>query len=325
MTPPGRHAPTRWRCPRSASKRSRASSVRARVDPVWLHRVTGGNAFFVCEMLDITMATTDLPTTVRDAVLARTTGLDPAAWDLLNLLTCSPGAIPDHLLTALGVTLPASRALADAGLIRRSSRGVAFRHDLCRLAIRSVIPPGAEPRLHRRLIDAYEATSDVDPAVLTHHALGAGDVERIRRAPTTPVPRPHAPAHTPRPPSSSPIALDRGGPLDKANEAELLELLAWEFYLIDQPARCDHRLPPRDADPPRAGRVGGGEREPPLAGRLPVVQREPRTRRRPCRGGDVGARRRFRRCRTNSCNSVTRSPCRPTLRCRRAISTAPRR
>ena len=150
-----------------------------RVDPVWLHRVTGGNAFFVCEMLD--HHGDDLPTTVRDAVLARTTGLDPAAWDLLNLLTCSPGAIPDHLLPDLGVTLPASRALADAGLIRRSSRGVAFRHDLCRLAIRSVIPPGAEPRLHRRLIDAYEAASDVDSAVLTHHALGAGDVDRIRR------------------------------------------------------------------------------------------------------------------------------------------------
>ncbi len=105
----------------------------------------------------------DLPTNVRDAVLARTSGLDSAAWDLLNLLTCSPGAIPDHLLADLGVTLPASRVLTDAGLIRRSSRGVAFRHDLCRLAVRSVIPPGAESRLHRRLLDAYEATSQADP------------------------------------------------------------------------------------------------------------------------------------------------------------------
>ena len=204
-----------------------------RVDPVWLHRVTGGNAFFVCEMLDITIGD-DLPTTVRDAVLARTTGLDPAAWDLLNLLTCSPGAIPDHLLTALGVTLPALRALADAGLIRRSSRGVAFRHDLCRLAIRSVIPPGAEPRLHRRLIDAYEAASDVDSAVLTHHALGAGDVDRIRRcASDAGAAAARSGAHT-QAAEFFTIALEQGGPLDQANEAELLELLAWEFYLIDR-------------------------------------------------------------------------------------------
>ena len=97
------------------------------VDPVWLHRVTGGNAFFVCEMLEHQHASdTDLPTTVRDAVLARTSDLDPAAWDALNLLTCSPGAVPDRLLTDLGVTLPALRALSDAGLTRRSCtrRGV---------------------------------------------------------------------------------------------------------------------------------------------------------------------------------------------------------
>ena len=96
-------------------------------------------------------------------MLARTSDLDAAAWDALNLLTCSPGAVPDRLLADLGVTLPALRALSDAGLIRRSPRGVAFRHDLCRMAIGSVIPPGAEAGLHRRLLDAYEATSHVDP------------------------------------------------------------------------------------------------------------------------------------------------------------------
>lgn len=202
------------------------------IDPVWLHRVTGGNAFFVSEMLE--HHGDDLPTTVRDAVLARTCDLDSAAWDLLNLLTCSPGAIPDHLLADLGVTLPASRALADAGLISRSSRGVTFRHDLCRLAIRSVIPPGAEPRLHRRLIDAYEATSHVDSAVLTHHALGAGDVDRIRRcARDAGNAAARSGAHT-QATEFFTIALERGGPLDKEEEAELLELLAWEFYLTDR-------------------------------------------------------------------------------------------
>ncbi|HET7667013.1 MAG TPA: AAA family ATPase, partial [Mycobacterium sp.] len=202
------------------------------VDAAWLHSVTGGNAFFVCEMLD--HHGEDLPTTVRDAVLARTAGLDPAAWDLLNLLTCSPGVIPDYLLADLGVTLPASRALAEAGLIRRSSRGVAFRHDLCRLAIRSVIPPGAEPRLHRRLIDAYESTGHVDPAVLTHHALGASDIDRIRRyASEAGVAAARSGAHT-QSTEFFTVALDQGGTLDQQNEAELLEQLAWEFYLTDR-------------------------------------------------------------------------------------------
>ena len=49
-----------------------------------------------------------------------------------------------------------------------------------------------------------------------------------------PVPRPHASgAHT-QATEFFTVALERGGPLDKANEAELLELLAWEFYLIDR-------------------------------------------------------------------------------------------
>jgi DNA-binding CsgD family transcriptional regulator len=202
------------------------------VDPTWLHEVTAGNAFFVCEMLD--HDGDDLPTTVRDAVLARTSGLDSAAWDLLHLLTCSPGAIPDHLLVDLGVTLPASRALTAAGLIHRSSRGVAFRHDLCRLAIRSVIPPGAEPRLHRRLMEAYEATAHADPAVLTHHALGANDLETLRRAALdagTAAAR--SGAHT-QAAEFFTIALDSGSASTPRQEAELLELLAGEFYLIDR-------------------------------------------------------------------------------------------
>lgn len=202
------------------------------VDAQWLHGVTGGNPFFVCEMLD--HAGSDLPTSVRDAVLARTSGLDPAAWDLLNLLTCSPGAIPDHLLAALGVTLPALRALTEAGLIARRARGVSFRHDLCRLAVASVIPAGAEPTLHRRLIEAYQAAGDADPAVLTHHAVGAGDVERIRRcAYDGGVEAARSGAHT-QAAELFTLALQKGGRFDARDEAELLELLAWEFYLIDR-------------------------------------------------------------------------------------------
>ncbi|WP_239476796.1 helix-turn-helix transcriptional regulator [Nocardia arizonensis] len=201
------------------------------VDPARLHRVTGGNAFFVCEMLD--HRTDDLPTTVRDAILARTAGLDTAAWDLLHLLTCAPGAIADHLLTDLGITLPALRALDGAKLIKRDARGVAFRHDLCRLAVTSVIPPGAEPGLHRRFIAAHYATGQPDPAVLTHHALGAGDRGLIARA-AAEAGRASARsgAHT-QAAEFFRLALEQHQ-LAPATEAELLELLAEEYYLTDR-------------------------------------------------------------------------------------------
>jgi len=202
------------------------------VDPAWLHRVTGGNAFFVCEMLDHGGA--DLPSTVRDAILARTADLEVAAWDLLNLLTCAPGAIPDHLLTDLGVSLPALRALDEAKLIKRDARGVAFRHDLCRLAISSVIPPGAEPGLHRRFIDAHRSASHEDPAVLCHHALGAGDKALITSASIAAgEAAARSGAHT-QATAFFEIALGRGGALTGAAEAELLESLAGQYYLTDR-------------------------------------------------------------------------------------------
>lgn len=202
------------------------------VDPAWLHRVTGGNAFFVCEMLD--HRGNDLPTTVRDAILARTADLDGSSWDVLNLLSCAPGAIPDSLLSGLGIDLPALRALDEAKLIRRDARGVAFRHDLCRRAVASVLPPGAEPGLHRRFIDAHRCAASDDPAVITHHALGADDKVLITssaaeagRSAT------RSGAHT-QAAEFFEIALDRGGILSAATEADLLELLAAEYYLTDR-------------------------------------------------------------------------------------------
>ncbi len=210
------------------------------VDPVWLHHITGGNAFFVTAMLD--HRGDSLPTTVRDAILARTVGLDVVAWDLLYLLACAPGAIPDYLLGDLGVTAAALGTLDDANIVRRTERGIAFRHDLCRLAVASVIPLGAEAGLHRRMIDAYDAASQHDPAVLTHHALGAGDSERIRRT-ATEAGRAAARsgAHT-QAAEFYGIALDRGGVLPADSEAELLELLAEECFLT---ARLDDAIAAR--------------------------------------------------------------------------------
>ena len=126
------------------------------VDAAVLHRLTGGNPFYVVEMLDHDGS--ELPRTVRDAILARTNGLAADAWDVLHLLSCSPEAISDHLLAHLGVGLPALRAVDVAGLIRRGSRGVAFRHDLCRIAISETLPPGGAPSLHRRILDALESS-----------------------------------------------------------------------------------------------------------------------------------------------------------------------
>ncbi len=70
--------------------------------------------------------------------------------------------------------------------------------------------------------------------MLTHHALGAGDVERIRRAAyDAGAAAARTGAHT-QAAEFFTMALDHGGASTPEDEADLLELLAWEFYLIDK-------------------------------------------------------------------------------------------
>lgn len=222
------------------------------LEPTWLHRLTAGNAFFVVEMLD--HRGDDLPVTVRDAILARTALLDEGGWDLLHLLACSPEAIPDDLLTPLGIGLPTLRALDDAGLIRRSSRGISFRHDLCRSAVAGTIPPGGEVELHGRMLAAVEASRAPDPAVLVHHAVGARDPQRIlAHATAAAVAAARAGAHT-ESAELLRIALDQGALVAESERAALLERLAEECYVLDRLEEAIEvseralRLRERDAD-----------------------------------------------------------------------------
>lgn len=202
------------------------------VDAGRIEQLTGGNPFFVGEML--AHSGDDLPTSVRDAILSRTTQLDADAWDILHLLACAPEAIPDHLLASLDVGLPSLRALDRAGLIRRGSRGVAFRHDLCRLAIATTVPPGADAAFHQRMIVAIEGSAAADPAVLVHHAIGAGDRDRVLRyAIGAARSAARSGAHT-QAATFYRIALLQGSSVAPAQEAEILESMATECYLIDQ-------------------------------------------------------------------------------------------
>lgn len=203
------------------------------LDAEWLQRLTGGNPFYVVEMLDHDDAG-EIPRTVRDAILERTNGLDVEAWDLLHLLACAPEAIPDHLLAPLGVGLEPLRAIDHAGLVRRGPRGVTFRHDLCRIAIAGTLPPGGAVEFHRRMLTALDSSPNADPAVLVHHALGAGDAVRtLRHATDAGRAAARSGAHT-QAAAFYQIALDQLRSSTGDEEAELLELLAGECYLVDR-------------------------------------------------------------------------------------------
>ena len=154
------------------------------IDAERLHRVTGGNAFYVTEVLAAPGWT--VPLSVTDAVLARLSRLSPEARGLIDLVSIAPGGLEPEIASKLVDA-------ADAALDEAVERGVlvlavdrlSFRHELARLAAEDAIPAGRRRGLQAGLLEALERRPGADPARLAHHAEEAGDAERVLR---------HAPA-----------------------------------------------------------------------------------------------------------------------------------
>jgi DNA-binding CsgD family transcriptional regulator len=134
----------------------------------------------------------------------------------------------------LGVDLPTLRALDRTGLLLRGQRGLRFRHDLCRQAVATTIPPEGQASLHARMLRVLLESGPADPAVLTHHAVGAASVaDVLRYAPEAGQRAAAAGAHT-EAAAFFETALTQPVELDGVQRAELLERLAKELYLTDR-------------------------------------------------------------------------------------------
>ena len=125
----------------------------AGVDPDELFARTGGNPFFVTEVLGA--GVTDVPDTIRDAVLARTARLDAPARALLDAVAIFPRRAELWLLEA--VASPAAdqlEACLRTGVLRSGHDAIAFRHELARLVVEESIAPDQALALHRRALAA---------------------------------------------------------------------------------------------------------------------------------------------------------------------------
>jgi DNA-binding CsgD family transcriptional regulator len=154
----------------------------AAADPEQLHRVTGGNAFFVTEALSADSA--EVPSTVRDAVLARTARLSTAAQQVMDVIALAGSrAELDVLEIVLGDRIHAMDEPLDRGLLRVAAGEVTFRHELARRAVAEQVPAFRRISIHRQILAALRRRGDagraVDPARLAHHAEAAGDGDAV--------------------------------------------------------------------------------------------------------------------------------------------------
>jgi DNA-binding CsgD family transcriptional regulator/tetratricopeptide (TPR) repeat protein len=203
------------------------------VDTGELHRRTAGNPFFVTEVL----AADDggIPTTVRDAVLARIARLDARARALLDAVAIVPPRAELWLLEALAEgDLGALDACLASGVLRAERDAVAFRHEIARAAVEEALPPHSRVQLHRRALAALSTARTVDPARLAHHAEAASDEEAVLRHAPMAGERAAALGSHREAAAQFARALRFARDLPHAHRAELFERRSYECYLTDR-------------------------------------------------------------------------------------------
>jgi DNA-binding CsgD family transcriptional regulator len=205
------------------------------LDAAALYRNTGGNPFFVTEVLATGGDT--LPATVQDAVLARVARLGPLAQRLVEVVAIIPTGVDISVLEAIDADAVAGvEECLGSGVLSQTPRGVAFRHELARLAVEASLSPTRRVSLHRAALIALSdpRRGPIDPTSLAHHADAAGDVDAVLRfAPEAGALAAQARAHR-EAAAQYARALRFGWALTGERRAELLSLRSWECFLVGQ-------------------------------------------------------------------------------------------
>jgi DNA-binding CsgD family transcriptional regulator/tetratricopeptide (TPR) repeat protein len=204
------------------------------VDPDELFGRTGGNPFFVTEVL--ATGTPDVPGTVRDAVLARTARLRGPARALLDAVAIFPGRAELWLLEA--VASPAADLVEEClrtGVLTPEQDGMAFRHELARLVVEESITPDRAIALNRLALVALAEPPHGEPdlARVAHHAEAAGEVDAVLRYAPAAAARAAALGAHREAAAQYARALRFGDGLPPSERADLLEHRSRACYLTD--------------------------------------------------------------------------------------------
>jgi DNA-binding CsgD family transcriptional regulator/tetratricopeptide (TPR) repeat protein len=202
-----------------------------------LHRLTGGNPFYVTEVLACGVDALDrnvLPSSVSEAVWGRLVRLSMAARETAQAVAvCGPRADAALVQKVCPAAGPALNECLDAGVLVADGDAIGFRHELARLATLSRIPDYRRRLLHKRALVAL-AEPPINPNVLpalVFHADQVGDGDAVTR---------HGPAAAERAAALGAhaeaaelygLTLRHRGTARPEQEAQWLERHAFESYL----------------------------------------------------------------------------------------------
>lgn len=154
---------------------------------------TGGNALLLVELaradtgLDDAGSDTDVPSTIRDAVVGRVRRLGAAvASTLRTAAVLGPSIDLDLLAGVLGASPLDVLAHLDEGVRRafliEASGQLMFRHELVRAALAAEATPARRAWAHREAARLLERRADANPLDRARHARAAGDLAGSARA-----------------------------------------------------------------------------------------------------------------------------------------------
>jgi DNA-binding CsgD family transcriptional regulator/tetratricopeptide (TPR) repeat protein len=225
------------RLPLAALSEAAVATLAGRSGPVAhdVHALSGGNPFFVTELLASSGGS--VPATIREATLARAQRLSGAARELLNLCSVVPDRTDRWLLDE--AMAPPSAALSECagtGLLIVEPDVVRFRHELARQAVASALPTACAQALHARILATLLAHADGQASLarIVHHAAAAQDNAAVRHyAPEAARQAAALGAHC-QAWTHYRTALQHADPMDIEERASLLESYAYECYVTSQ-------------------------------------------------------------------------------------------
>ena len=203
------------------------------LDPAALHRLTGGNPFYVTEVLQA--GTAAVPVSARDATLARAAGLPGELRATLDAAALIGNRVEPGLLAAVTGCSPAGidRLLA-TGLLVDDGSDLRFRHEIARLVVQDAVAAHRGTGVHRRILAALRDVGCDDDSRMAFHAEAAGDAAAALRHARSAARRAVGLASHREAAAQFQRALRFAGGVGTIERAELYEGLAAELSLLER-------------------------------------------------------------------------------------------